>query len=322
MKRTATAEQTDMLAMKDVTPTKSGTLKVGDTVTDASGRKMKVIATTKGRANKSGDKAAQLPAKREEPEPTNMLAVIARAASNPAVNPDAMRAMLDMQKEIMAEQARLSFIEAFLVLKKSLPVITKDGCISIPGKDNKKGQETPYATFEAISEIIDPLLDRHGFILTFATEPSADGSRLLVKGLLDHKSGHQRTTTFPLPAEVSGSKNNVQGWGSTFSYGKRYATIALLNIRSRAKEDRDLNGATPAVTAQGASTDDPPSDKLSAEDLLSLKEKIKLCGIGAEKFCAHYKIKDVADLPPALYDKAVDACLAYAAKKKEAAHNG
>lgn len=46
-----------------------------------------------------------------------------------------------------------------------------------------------------------------------------------------------------LPADTSGSKNAVQAFGSSTSYGKRYVLCALLNITTRGQDD---NGQTAA----------------------------------------------------------------------------
>lgn len=260
----------------------------------------------------------------EPPGPKNILAVIAEAASNPKVNPENMRLLLDMQKEIMAEEARLSFIADFIALQVDLPSIRQDGKIEIREKDatgrrtenSRVQQATPYATFNNIMRTIKPLLHKHNFTLSFATEPAADGARILVKGFLDHGRGHQRTTAFPLPAEVSGSKNNVQGWGSSMSYGKRYATIALLNIVSHAPEDTDRNGATPpqengrrggdAKEIEGQVVDEVP--KITTKQHDELVDAIEACGAKRSDFCDAYRIDKVADLPAEMFGRAMKAC--------------
>lgn len=256
--------------------------------------------------------------------PANMLAVIAKAAADPNVIPEKMRALLEMQKEIVAEEARIEFTRAFIALQDELPYINPDGRIEILAKDRGTGertgrvqQSTPYATFQNIHRSVMPLLKKYGFTLSFATEPSPDGTRIIVKTILDHVRGHQRTTAFPLPAEVSGSKNNVQGWGSSFSYGKRYGTIALLNIVSDAKPDRDLDGAHPA-DAREVLIEKP---KIDADQIETLTDQIKGAGVGEKRFLTKYGIEKIADLPAATYDDAILACQNFA-KNKTGAANG
>lgn len=253
--------------------------------------------------------------------PRSVLAIIAEAASNPAVNPENMRALLDMQKEIVAEERRQAFDAAFIALQADLPVINKDGKIEVRKKDasgERTGalqQATPYATFEAIMDAIQPLLTKHGFGLSFETRSQND--RLLVIGhLIGH--GHERSTEFPLPAETSGSKNNVQGWGSSMSYGKRYCTIALLNIRSRAPQDRDTDGHEGRfVPARGnaLAEEAPPVERVSQKQADNLREAIEDCGVGTRKFLDHYGIRSVEDLPAALHDAAIKACADFKANR-------
>lgn len=256
-------------------------------------------------------------------KPKTVLEAIFQASQLPNINPDSMRQLLDMQKEVMAEEARLEFIAAFQALKKEMPIINRDGRIEIleKGNDGKRiagrdavQQSTPYATFENIMSKIEPIMDRHNFILNFETEPSADGSRILVKGVLTHGRGHVITTTFPLPAETSGSKNNVQGWGSSFSYGKRYATIALLNLRTRAPEDRDTDGHVVVDHVANGGEASEPEPTVNSSQLFALDKAIQLCGIKAAVFCDAYGISQTQDLPARMFDAAIKRCQDHAAK--------
>ena len=68
-----------------------------------------------------------------------------------------------------------------------------------------------------------------------------------VTGVLMHRGGHREETTMLLPADTSGSKNAVQAFGSSTSYGKRYVLCALLNITTRGEDD-DGNASAPTKT--------------------------------------------------------------------------
>jgi hypothetical protein len=263
------------------------------------------------------------------PEPTNMLAVIARAAADPRTDVAKMQALLSMQKDIMADDSKRAFNLAFIALQNDLPSVGRDGKIEIRQKDAQGNREngrvqqsTPYATFNNIMKTIKPLLNRHGFALSFSTEPAGD--RILVKGLLEGH-GHERSTAFPLPAETSGSKNNVQGWGSSMSYGKRYCTIALLNIVSDAAEDADTDGhAGNFKPAKGGGMAEAPPevDKVSDEQAISLRDEIEAADVPIKKFLDHYDIVKVADLPANLFEAAKKGCRDYAANREAARRHG
>lgn len=263
------------------------------------------------------------------PEPTNMLAVIARAAADPRTDTAKMQALLDMQKGIMADESKRAFNAAFIALQNDLPSVGRDGRIEIREKNaagSREGgrvqQSTPYATFNNIMKTIKPLLNRHGFALSFSTEPA--GERILVKGLLEGH-GHERSTAFPLPAETSGSKNNVQGWGSSMSYGKRYCTIALLNIVSEAAEDADTDGhAGNFKPAKGGGFAEVPEKMalISADQREELLRKIEWCGVSLTVFHEHYGIAKIGELPADLYESAIKSCNDYHANKQAKTRHG
>lgn len=252
----------------------------------------------------------------------SMLEIIGRAAADPRCDTAKMRELLDMQKDIEAEASKRAFTEAFIALSAELPEIRTDGRIEIRAKDAKGErtgavqQATPYASFQGIMQVVKPLLIKHGFSLSFATEPSPDGTRIIVRGRLEHKGGHARETAFPLPAETSGSKNNVQGWGSSFSYGRRYCTLGLLNIVSRAREDVDRDGEE--------QTKEPPPPKfppITEEQLDALVDLSDANGLTIQRLLSHLNanrpenhptIGVLSALPAERFDDAKKAILEYA----------
>lgn len=262
--------------------------------------------------------------------PANTLALLTDAFKDPNFKPENLKVVAELHEKMVNEQARIDFINAFFLMKRELPRINKDGKIEIleKGQDGKRvagrdkvQQATPYATYENIREVIDPILDRFGFSMWDETEPSADGARINVITHLDHNNGHGRRSIFPLPAEVSGSKNNVQGWGSSNSYGKRYGAINLCNIRTKAPEDRDLDGNKAKVTKAGKPqmvegkvlVDTPPADDeqvevCSEQQLLNVRDAIAACGVSDGAFCKHFNIQKVSQLPADRYQDAIVAC--------------
>lgn len=256
--------------------------------------------------------------------PENLLSVIRAAASDPRCDVAKMQALLDMMRTEEDREAKKAFDRAFIALQDELPSIRRDGKIEIKAKDSRGErtgpvqQSTPYATFNNIMKVLKPLLTKHGFGLSFATEPTANFERLLVKGrLVGH--GHEWQTSFPLPAETSGSKNNVQGWGSSMSYGKRYCTIALLNLVSEAPEDADADGHQGDFKRgkEGLVEASEPAPAVSKAQVAELEVTMAKCGISAINFCSHYGLKAVAELPSDLFEAAKKAMLDHAAARAQ-----
>ncbi len=169
----------------------------------------------------------------DPPQPVSLLNIIAEASRNPDTNIANLQALLQMQREVMADQAKVSYTHAFWRLKKDMPQIPKNGVIDLGSKGKIK-----FARWEDMSDAIQPLMDREGFTLSFDTEERArEGGGCVVIGTLTHIDGHSQTARFSLPLDSGPGRNSLQAAGSTLSYGKRYVTELLLNIVRRGEDD-------------------------------------------------------------------------------------
>lgn len=183
-----------------------------------------------------------------------IMEVISRAAADPNTDVDKLERLLQMYERISDRDAKAAYASALAEMQPKLPVITERGKIIVPGKDGKKGHETPYALWEDINEAIRPALSEHGFALSFRTGVTAE-NKITVTGILSHRDGHQEETTMVLPHDSSGSKNAVQAVGSSTSYGKRYTAMALLNITSRGEDDDGQKGGDPGTLTEEQQSD-------------------------------------------------------------------
>ena len=173
-------------------------------------------------------------------EATAIIQVIERAAMNPDVDIDKMERLLQMQERVMERQAGMDFNSAMAAMQTEMPSITERGKIEVKGV-----VRSHYATLEDIVDTVRPVMQKHGFAISFRVRTGENA--IEVTGVLMHKSGHREETSMRLPFDQSGSKNNVQSYGSSVSYGKRYVMSALLNITTRGEDD-DGNSAAPTKT--------------------------------------------------------------------------
>lgn len=172
----------------------------------------------------------------------SLMEVISRAARDPSVDVDKLERLMAMAERLEARNAKAAFLAALVKMKPELPVIDRKGRIEVRKKtasgerDGEIQQSTAFAKWEDIDEKITPILERHGFVLTFRCGVAPDG-KVTVTGVLGHQAGHTEETTMSLPHDSTGSKNAVQAVGSTTSYGKRYTATLLLNIRTKGEDD-------------------------------------------------------------------------------------
>ena len=212
-----------------------------------------------------------------------LLEGLVKAASDPAISVEKMERLEAMFERISARQAKADFDEAFARLQPILPEVRKNGKITFTDK-NGEVRATPFATLEDINDAVKPLLAEHGFSLRHRVETTAEG-RILVTAVLAH-GGHREEVAFPpLAADTSGSKNNVQGMGSSMTYARRYTTVAILNITTRGMDD------------DGKAAGDMPVDPLiSAEQADSLRKLLQQTKGGEAKFLQFAQIERLEDM--------------------------
>lgn len=176
----------------------------------------------------------------------SLMSVISRAASDPSTDVAKLERLLGMYERVTANTAKAAYAKALAAMQPELPVIVERGGI----KDRNGKVQSTYALWEDLNDAIRPALSKHGFSLSFRT--GYEGDKIVVTGVLLHRDGHSEETTMHLPLDMSGSKNAVQGVGSSTSYGKRYTASALLNLTSRGLDDDGHAAGAHVVTEEQA----------------------------------------------------------------------
>ena len=231
----------------------------------------------------------------------SMFALIMRAVQDPACDPVKMAQLLELSRQVRADDAKAAYTRALVALKPLLPIIDRKGRIVITEKGNKDNiiQSTAFAMWEDIDAAITPILADHGFVLTFRCGTTgAPEHRVTVTGVLSHEMGHSEETTMTLPLDTSGSKNNVQAVGSSTSYGKRYTASLLLNLRTKGEDDDGKAGGDPGTITEE-----------QAERLLEVLAKDKADVPGFCNYMAKtlkMPIASVLDIPAAQYGRAME----------------
>ena len=249
---------------------------------------------------------AEIPAPAPEPAAPfdPMLALIERAARDPAVDLAKLQGLMKMKKDVEADRASIAFAEAFTELGPELPVIDRRGRIVVFSKTDREKpggvpegaepiQKTPYATLDDILEAIRAPLHKHGFSLRFEHEATTD-NRLVTTAIVRHRMGHEaRATTPPLQHDSTGSKNPTQAIGSSLTYGKRYALMAVLPIVSHAPEDADDDGE-----ASGRAL-------IDVDQVAFIEQQIRDTGSDVEKFLKTIGAASVSAITQGQYRRAI-----------------
>lgn len=167
------------------------------------------------------------------PADNSILAVISRAAADPTCDIEKMERLLAMHERMQAKAAEASFNAAMAEMQCEIPTIGH-------GALNEHTEKT-YATLDDINVQLKPIMQAHGFAISFKVEHT--GAGVNITGILMHRDGHREQTTMLLPVDIGKGRNAVQAVGSSTTYGKRYVMCALLNITTSEMQDDDGRGA-------------------------------------------------------------------------------
>lgn len=177
--------------------------------------------------------------------------VVARIAKDRTIDVDKFAKVIELQKDLMATQAKIDFESAFNEMAAELPVIVKKGRIK-----GKTRTAIPFARLDDIQKETKPILTRFGFSIRHATEwPKEKANTVRIVGILRHRGGHSETSSFEGPADTSDYRSHIQSLGSTVSYGRRYTTIDLLNLTIQGQDNDGVDGADPVEPRQQPARD-------------------------------------------------------------------
>lgn len=133
---------------------------------------------------------------------------------------------------------------------------------SVPKDATNPHFKNRYATLDAISESVRPVLAKHGLAVMQGTTLPETNEGVIVgfslETLLLHKSGEWLSNAVIIPIE----KASAQGAGSAITYGRRYGLSALLGITT----DEDDDGTTaqnhaPRATATASRPASAPASR-------------------------------------------------------------
>lgn len=177
--------------------------------------------------------------KQEQPPAVSMLEVIERAAVNPAVDIDKMRALLDMKREIDAHQAQVEFNIAMRLAQGEI------GRVATDKKNNQTHSD--YASYAALDRVVRPVYTKHGFALSFNTGDAGTPETVRVLCDVSHIGGHTKTYKVDMPADGKGAKGGdvmtkTHAAGSAMQYGQRYLLKLIFNVAIGLDDDGNAAG--------------------------------------------------------------------------------
>jgi hypothetical protein len=121
-----------------------------------------------------------------------------------------------------------------------------------PVLKNRKNPEThsTYADLEQISRLMDPIIYKHGFSMSFGTADCPYPSHYRVTCSVSHTGGFSKEYQADVPIDNTGPKGSqnktmTHGFGSALSYGRRYLKLLIFDIATTDDDGRAAGNGGP-----------------------------------------------------------------------------
>lgn len=160
-----------------------------------------------------------------------------------------------MNKSENIDQLALSLVAAQTELKN-------------PPFDSKNPHfKNSYASLASVRDTVTPVLAKHGLAVVQLLGANEHGPTC--ETMLVHKSGQFLASVLALPVD----RNNAQGYGSAYSYARRYALMAIANVVG--EPDDDGNQATKLELPKNNSTNRHATVEINEEQKLKVANTFK-----------------------------------------------
>jgi len=153
-----------------------------------------------------------------------------------------------------------------------------------------------FAPLDSIIEMIRPILPKHGLAVVQFTDIPESGNGVIIETIITHESGQYISGRLGMPTV----KQDPQGYGSSITYGRRYALGAALGIVS----DEDVDGNQPEGAEKQTRAQQRPQqgaktgvEGQTATDLISEAQqkmifaKMKAKGLAPERLKEAFKVE-------------------------------
>ena len=178
----------------------------------------------------------------------NPLAVV---LSDPArlteLDTDKLKMLLDMHRQLEADDAKRAYFQAFTDFKDAAPRIVKNKHVTF--------NDYWHVTLDRAVDVLTPALAAHGLSHSWSVEQSA--GEIAVTTTLRHVRGHVESFTVSGPPDTSGKKNPTQAIKSGITYLQRTGLFGILGLaESNGDDDGRGTEAEPVETITEAQAAD------------------------------------------------------------------
>lgn len=189
---------------------------------------------------------------------TSMMSMVRELALDERIDAAKLETVMRVANQQQDREREIQFYQDKNRAVRDMPMIRKDGRIVILDKQHpedmsKARVQGHFEKWPDVQAAITPVLDRYHLTLTHKID-HADGQTVVI-AVLTHDNGYREESgPMRLPLDTSGGKNNVQGAGSSQTYGMRYTARAICGLKLVGGQQDDDGNLT-------AMSDEPLNDQ-------------------------------------------------------------
>ncbi len=166
-----------------------------------------------------------------------IFAIIERLAKDATFDVDKMERLINMHERAKAGNARAEFDRAMSLAQQEMMAI----------RTNAKSDKGKYANYAALDKAIRPVYTKHGFSISFDTDPGAPELTVRLVATVAHSGGHRERRQLDVPADGKGAKGGdvmtkTHATASAITYGKRYLSSMIWNLAVDHDDDGNAAG--------------------------------------------------------------------------------
>lgn len=208
-------------------------------------------------------------------EASSIMQAILRAAQDNTVDLDRVKELMAMRKELAAEQDRRAFNVAMAQAQAEMRAVVTD-------KRNTQTKSN-YASYAALDNVVRPIYTRHGFSVTYNSEPADTTDMIRVVAYVEN-CGFERRYSVDMPCDGKGAKGGdvmtkTHAMKSAVTYGKATLLPMIFNIAVTDRSDDDGNAA--------GSRHEP---LISEDQAIELRDIILSLGRTEKQFCEYAEV--------------------------------
>lgn len=187
------------------------------------------------------------------------------AAVKGKTSPEGIRAIMEMRRELVEEQAKREYYDALGEFQRELEPIIKTKVVKNRQDKIDAGEADEvrfrYAPIEKIAKAIQQGCDRHGFSYSFDSEDFKD-AKVRVCCIIHHVGGYETRHWFPSPvlfeAGAKIGQNPSQVMNGAITFGRRVSLVMGFGIMTA---DPDPEGNPLPVAVEPKSTTETQAEK-------------------------------------------------------------